>query len=906
MGNTQSTVRSANYPKGARRSHRLSKPRTGQPANTFRDIEDLINSSLLSPCSLSSPYSPGSPWPDSHPRHFQRATAPVDGILCAEPSSPHSPDHSRGSGSQGAGDDGKTRSNFGEIMGELKRRLSQSGSRSRGSRFSYPPELEQVDIRLSQKIPVAANRVKSEETKAPFGLGVGAQDEFQPAENHRFSLIRRLSLYNTNKSSKSPKTLLQTIFCPRNTEQGVPSFSYWGPDGHLPLRRDSADTVFLYEMTRSAPLRASTPSDLEYSHLGRLKLGSLRVVNGSASPAPSDRVPMSVRRQSFSDMKSIHLDLRNSVDLLQTRSRDWGDGYSTSNLQETYSHSSHLESSPNRSRTPQNGPGKSPLRPEHGIYAPTPSNNNDLGLPVFRLSWPGNPDAFLGISSTASSKHDLSMQPNASASPSLELSQVLQTTSKANEFDDNLFEDEGVEILGTGKDESIEHEDNDECNRGRPIESSTRGSPVTMRGRKVYPLTKADSGYSTASSNRSLRLHKMSLTKRSDGEEIIRTTNAETSRATKVIEECNESITSPCSSRRSLSESPPPVPRKDTPPHLKSPNVDQHCQIHGEFARTQPPNVRSNASFSQRMSHIITTYDGPKTTRVDSHASSPSPVFLGEGFRSFLSDTTAELGQTSWPCKPDFLQYDPFESFEPNPFGNHVNRSTAPIRRSTSVQTKMPSKMAHIASRAHHLHHPQSMSNLNKVACAPTSNWDPDHYMCKQQQEQEQEQRQNERNRSMRGSFFRSLSKSKKQSTAVSDRTSIFGYRRMSKPNNPTLAQDTSSTTATATGSTILSPSPRTAEKGDFSLEAQDLMVSDEPSSPRQRPGAYYNSRRTNSRISSTFTAPFPAVPGPQESKTVVKPSRSFVRGAEGRKDSIFCVGFSQSQSQAQTLAGFQ
>ena len=36
-------------------------------------------------------------------------------------------------------------------------------------------------------------------------------------------------------------------------------------------------------------LRPPTPNDFEYTHLGALKLGSLRVVNGSASPCPSDR-----------------------------------------------------------------------------------------------------------------------------------------------------------------------------------------------------------------------------------------------------------------------------------------------------------------------------------------------------------------------------------------------------------------------------------------------------------------------------------------------------------------------------------------------------------------------------------------------------------------------------------------
>ncbi|KAF2684955.1 hypothetical protein K458DRAFT_29004 [Lentithecium fluviatile CBS 122367] len=46
----------------------------------------------------------------------------------------------------------------------------------------------------------------------------------------------------------------------------------------------------LAEEHRGSPTpRAQTPGEMEYSHLGSLKLGSLRVTNGAASPAPSTR-----------------------------------------------------------------------------------------------------------------------------------------------------------------------------------------------------------------------------------------------------------------------------------------------------------------------------------------------------------------------------------------------------------------------------------------------------------------------------------------------------------------------------------------------------------------------------------------------------------------------------------------
>lgn len=40
-------------------------------------------------------------------------------------------------------------------------------------------------------------------------------------------------------------------------------------------------------------MRPNSPTDARYTQLGALKLGSLRVVNGSASPCPSERVPLS-------------------------------------------------------------------------------------------------------------------------------------------------------------------------------------------------------------------------------------------------------------------------------------------------------------------------------------------------------------------------------------------------------------------------------------------------------------------------------------------------------------------------------------------------------------------------------------------------------------------------------------
>lgn len=52
--------------------------------------------------------------------------------------------------------------------------------------------------------------------------------------------------------------------------------------------------------------RPATPNEFEYTHLGALKLGSLRVVNGSASPCPSDRTRLNRPNSPDPDPSSIN------------------------------------------------------------------------------------------------------------------------------------------------------------------------------------------------------------------------------------------------------------------------------------------------------------------------------------------------------------------------------------------------------------------------------------------------------------------------------------------------------------------------------------------------------------------------------------------------------------------------
>ncbi|EAW15868.1 uncharacterized protein NFIA_052130 [Aspergillus fischeri NRRL 181] len=113
-------------------------------------------------------------------------------------------------------------------------------------------------------------------------------------DNQGFSLMRRRSLLTkpgvaTRRSGKGA-----TIGrLPPSIDQGYEhSFS------HVDSQLRDQDVVCTQSPTQ---VRPPTPSDSEYTHLGNLKLGSLRVVNGSASPSPSERSRLDEARGSTTE-----------------------------------------------------------------------------------------------------------------------------------------------------------------------------------------------------------------------------------------------------------------------------------------------------------------------------------------------------------------------------------------------------------------------------------------------------------------------------------------------------------------------------------------------------------------------------------------------------------------------------
>ncbi|KAF2499426.1 hypothetical protein BU16DRAFT_578998 [Lophium mytilinum] len=119
------------------------------------------------------------------------------------------------------------------------------------------------------------------------------------------SLIRRRSLATPGLATRgSPTDVLRKPVENLEAQIDQRSEHEWRVDkmmGHSPLTRLAALDAAREGQDSSTP-RCQTPGDMAYSHLGALKLGSLTITNGAASPAPSVRSNMMDRRKSTPDM----------------------------------------------------------------------------------------------------------------------------------------------------------------------------------------------------------------------------------------------------------------------------------------------------------------------------------------------------------------------------------------------------------------------------------------------------------------------------------------------------------------------------------------------------------------------------------------------------------------------------
>lgn len=100
------------------------------------------------------------------------------------------------------------------------------------------------------------------------------------------SPIRRRSLYTPGIATRTPNDILRKLPPPKRALSKEDRDYYYNPN-----LSESSPLGRLAAMDLGSHGR-STPASLEYSHLGGLKPGTLRIMNGTTSPAPVDINPL--------------------------------------------------------------------------------------------------------------------------------------------------------------------------------------------------------------------------------------------------------------------------------------------------------------------------------------------------------------------------------------------------------------------------------------------------------------------------------------------------------------------------------------------------------------------------------------------------------------------------------------
>ncbi|MCJ1431672.1 hypothetical protein MMC27_001027 [Xylographa pallens] len=106
------------------------------------------------------------------------------------------------------------------------------------------------------------------------------------------SPIRRRSLFTPGLATRVPDDILRKPPPPQRIQSEADRDYYYNPNRpeSSPLAKLAALGLVNQDMSSPVP-RASTPSDMDYAHLGGLRPGTLRITNGNNSPIPRIRSP---------------------------------------------------------------------------------------------------------------------------------------------------------------------------------------------------------------------------------------------------------------------------------------------------------------------------------------------------------------------------------------------------------------------------------------------------------------------------------------------------------------------------------------------------------------------------------------------------------------------------------------
>jgi hypothetical protein len=564
MGNTQSAP-------SPREQYRLSKPKTNASSSnllalaysqTERDISSTppkVFNIGETEAVVTSPSGERRSRPEARPKLRAHLFGSIGGSSRNEPPE----------------GDCERRCGLGELVNGVRDRLSRSGSPSsqpssgRGSstnlihssgasRLVLLPESSTLDSEEARRLHQDIRAKASTDELAAFNHLLSPVDEAAP-NNPVLSPIRRRSLLTPGIATRVPDDILRKPPPRSKLQSQLDRAYYYNP--HLsessPLARLAV--LDLADHGRVSPVaRTATPTFHDYGHLGGLKLGTLRITNGTASPAPSESTVYLANGQSFahSDVAGDHFA---SPGRCRTEVRE--DGFIPRNFhwqsKQSLPAASHLFLDEKRVVGPDRVPdstldvNRSATSGSRRWHHERSKVNALLQDDVHKQAIPGSlsrkqrsmpaygtsNDLADGASSIAQEYiTELPCSPFLQADPHVQGSLNVMSTTKANEFEDNLFEDESfvfatqaasarkpewslaVEDAESGHAQGGSREDALRVLNGRTTSTLEQGSchnpylgSSTELGRIPSPtqsekaLSKADSGYSSNASLRSLK-----------------------------------------------------------------------------------------------------------------------------------------------------------------------------------------------------------------------------------------------------------------------------------------------------------------------------------------------------------------------------------------------------------------
>ena len=425
---------------------------------------------------------------------------------------------------------------------------SATGSRTSLARYSRSPEYDEAANALQQ----VRDKVSADSMATWHHASSSVIIEEESSNHIPPAPIRRRSLMTPGLATRVPDDAMRRPSAPQVTVTQADMDYYYNPNlsESSPLSRLAG--LDLADDGRSTPnARCSTPQDLDYSHLGGLKRGTLCITNGRASPSPSIvgnsplptlPHPQIAKPKDYFSLARNQINNANTFHHVQATGSErirGADGCMS--VEQSSDRSLQLQQSGNMDGAQFHSRKDGNCSNEGASPAAATASGSD-GIQQ-RRGWNQSPS--INVSIGAPERISMLAQDYISELPSSPFSYTkspvpsnrsFEATTKKDDDDDHLFDDEGIVTTSSeegmvealreigcarpaGPTRGLSREDAFDALNGTPPSKAYQGTgsaiptrlswdnvPSADQNSKTPPLlSKADSGYSSNTSIRSLR-----------------------------------------------------------------------------------------------------------------------------------------------------------------------------------------------------------------------------------------------------------------------------------------------------------------------------------------------------------------------------------------------------------------